>query len=95
MLGKPKGSKLFNTWAELEDFVDNMDNYTFQPFFSSFKGFEGEGFYGNVVQGFILRVLSDNILIFGVAIDGTLVFRRRDYPDTSSWRDPKILLRST
>lgn len=86
---------MFNSWTDLEYFVDNMDNNTFQPFFSSFKGFEGQGFYGNVVQGFILRVYADNILIFGVAIDGTLVFRRRNYPDTSSWQNPKILLSPT
>ena len=35
-----------------------------------------EGFYGNVVQGLVIKQLEDAVFIFGIAIDGTLIFRK-------------------
>ena len=32
-----------------------------------------EGFYGNVVQGLVIKQLEDAVFIFGIAIDGTLI----------------------
>lgn len=63
---------------------------TIQPFVSNFNAFAGEGFYGNVVQGLVIKQLEDAVFIFGIAIDGTLIFRKRNYPDVSTWEDPKI-----
>lgn len=67
---------------------------TIQPFVSDFKAFAGEGFYGNVVQGLVIKQLEDVVFIFGIAIDGTLIFRKRNYPDVSTWEDPKIIIHS-
>ena len=38
--------------------------------------------------------LEDVVFIFGIAIDGTLIFRKRNYPDVSNWEDPKIIIHS-
>ena len=51
---------------------------TIQPFVSNFNAFAGEGFYGNVVQGLVIKQLEDAVFIFGIAIDGTLIFRKRN-----------------
>ena len=67
---------------------------TIQPFISNFNAFAGEGFYGNVVQGLVIKQLEDAVFIFGIAIDGTLIFRKRNYPDVSTWEDPKIIIHS-
>ena len=67
---------------------------TIQPFVSNFNAFAGEGFYGNVVQGLVIKQLEDAVFIFGIAIDGTLIFRKRNYPDVSTWEDPKIIIHS-
>ena len=67
---------------------------TIQPFVSNFNAFAGEGFYGNVVQGLVIKQLEDVVFIFGIAIDGTLIFRKRNYPDVSTWEDPKIIIHS-
>lgn len=67
---------------------------TIQPFVSDFNAFAGEGFYGNVVQGLVIKQLEDVVFIFGIAIDGTLIFRKRNYPDVSTWEDPKIIIHS-
>ena len=67
---------------------------TIQPFVSNFNAFAGEGFYGNVVQGLVIKQLEDNVFLFGIAIDGTLIFRKRNYPDVSTWEDPKIIIHS-
>lgn len=67
---------------------------TIQPFVSDFNAFAGEGFYGNIVQGLVIKQLEDAVFIFGIAIDGTLIFRKRNYPDVSTWEDPKIIIHS-
>lgn len=67
---------------------------TIQPFVSDFNAFAGEGFYGNVVQGLVIKQLEDVVFIFGIAIDGTLIFRKRNYPDVSTWEDSKIIIHS-
>ena len=67
---------------------------TIQPFVSNFNAFAGEGFYGNVVQGLVIKQLEDAVFIFGIAIDGTLIFRKRNYPDVSTWEDPKVIIHS-
>ena len=67
---------------------------TIQPFVSNFNAFAGEGFYGNVVQGLVIKQLEDTVFLFGIAIDGTLIFRKRNYPDVSTWEDPKIIIHS-
>ena len=67
---------------------------TIQPFVSDFNAFAGEGFYGNVVQGLVIKQLEDVVFIFGIAIDGALIFRKRNYPDVSTWEDPKIIIHS-
>ena len=67
---------------------------TIQPFVSNFNAFAGEGFYGNVVQGLVIKQLEDAVFIFGIAIDGTLIFRKRNYPDVSTWENPKIIIHS-
>ena len=67
---------------------------TIQPFISNFNAFAGEGFYGNVVQGLVIKQLEDTVFLFGIAIDGTLIFRKRNYPDVSTWEDPKIIIHS-
>lgn len=92
LLGNPKGTALFSSWEELTKFVNTMDNYTIQSFTTRFMAFDEEGFYGNIVQGWIIKSRSDNVFIFGVAIDGTLIFRKRNYPDTSTWGNPKIIV---
>lgn len=93
LLGNPKGTVLFSSWEELTEFVNTIDNYSIQPFASRFMAFDGEGFYGNIVQGWIIKSSLDNVFIFGVAIDGTLIFRKRNYPDTSTWENPKVIVR--
>ena len=94
LLGNPKGTKSFSSWSEFTDFVNEMPIKTIQPFVSDFKAFAGEGFYGNVVQGLVIKQLEDVVFIFGIAIDGTLIFRKRNYPDVSIWEDPKIIIHS-
>ena len=94
LLGNPKGTKSFSSWSEFTDFVNEMPIKTIQPFVSNFNAFAGEGFYGNVVQGLVIKQLEDAVLIFGIAIDGTLIFRKRNYPDVSTWEDPKIIIHS-
>ena len=94
LLGNPKGTKSFSSWSEFTDFVNEMPIKTIQPFVSNFKAFAGEGFYGNVVQGLVIKQLEDAVFIFGIAIDGTLIFRKRNYPDVSTWEDPKIIIHS-
>lgn len=94
LLGNPKGTKSFASWSEFTDFVNEMPIKTIQPFVSNFKAFAGEGFYGNVVQGLVIKQLEDTVFIFGIAIDGTLIFRKRNYPDVSTWEDPKIIIHS-
>lgn len=94
LLGNPKGTKSFSSWSEFTDFVNEMPIKTIQPFVSNFNAFAGEGFYGNVVQGLVIKQLEDVIFIFGIAIDGTLIFRKRNYPDVSTWEDPKIIIHS-
>ena len=94
LLGNPKGTKSFSSWSEFTDFVNEMPIRTIQPFVSDFNAFAGEGFYGNVVQGLVIKQLEDVVLIFGIAIDGTLIFRKRNYPDVSTWEDPKIIIHS-
>lgn len=94
LLGNPKGTKSFSSWSEFTDFVKEMPIKTIQPFVSDFNAFAGEGFYGNVVQGLVIKQLEDVVLIFGIAIDGTLIFRKRNYPDVSTWEDPKIIIHS-
>lgn len=46
------------------------------------------------VQGLVIKQLEDAVFIFGIAIDGTLIFRKRNYPDVSTWEDPKIIIHS-
>ena len=94
LLGNPKGTKSFSSWSEFTDFVNEMPIKTIQPFVSNFNAFAGEGFYGNVVQGLVIKQLEDNVFLFGIAIDGTLIFRNRNYPDVSTWKDPKIIIHS-
>lgn len=94
LLGNPKGTKSFSSWSEFTDFVNEMPIKTIQPFVSNFNAFAGEGFYGNVVQGLIIKQLEDAVFLFGIAIDGTLIFRKRNYPDVSTWEDPKIIIHS-
>ena len=94
LLGNPKGTKSFSSWSEFTDFVNGMPIRTIQPFVSDFNAFAGEGFYGNVVQGLVIKQLEDVVFIFGIAIDGTLIFRKRNYPDVSTWEDPKIIIHS-
>ena len=94
LLGNPKGTKSFSSWSEFTDFVNEMPIKTIQPFVSDFNAFAGEGFYGNVVQGLVIKQLEDAVFIFGIAIDGTLIFRKRNYPDVSTWEDPKIIIHS-
>ena len=94
LLGNPKGTKSFSSWSEFTDFVNEMPIKTIQPFVSNFNAFAGEGFYGNVVQGLVIKQLEDAVFIFGIAIDGTLIFRKRNYPDVSTWEDPKIIIHS-
>ena len=94
LLGNPKGTKSFSSWSEFTDFVNEMPIKTIQPFVSNFNAFAGEGFYGNVVQGLVIIQLEDAVFIFGIAIDGTLIFRKRNYPDVSTWEDPKIIIHS-
>ena len=94
LLGTPKGTKSFSSWSEFTDFVNEMPIKTIQPFVSNFNAFAGEGFYGNVVQGLVIKQLEDAVFIFGIAIDGTLIFRKRNYPDVSTWEDPKIIIHS-
>ena len=94
LLGNPKGTKSFSSWSEFTDFVNEMPIKTIQPFVSNFNAFAGEGFYGNVVQGLVIKQLEDTVFIFGIAIDGTLIFRKRNYPDVSTWEDPKIIIHS-
>ena len=89
-----KGTKSFSSWSEFTDFVNEMPIKTIQPFVSNFNAFAGEGFYGNVVQGLVIKQLEDAVFIFGIAIDGTLIFRKRNYPDVSTWEDPKIIIHS-
>ena len=86
--------KSFSSWSEFTDFVNEMPIKTIQPFVSNFNAFAGEGFYGNVVQGLVIKQLEDAVFIFGIAIDGTLIFRKRNYPDVSTWEDPKIIIHS-
>ena len=93
-MGNPKGTKSFSSWSEFTDFVNEMPIKTIQPFVSNFNAFAGEGFYGNVVQGLVIKQLEDVVFIFGIAIDGTLIFRKRNYPDVSTWEDPKIIIHS-
>lgn len=78
-MGNPKGTKSFSSWSEFTDFVNEMPIKTIQPFVSNFNAFAGEGFYGNVVQGLVIKQLEDAVFIFGIAIDGTLIFRKRNY----------------
>ena len=73
LLGNPKGTKSFSSWSEFTDFVNEMPIKTIQPFVSNFNAFAGEGFYGNVVQGLVIKQLEDVVFIFGIAIDGTLI----------------------
>ena len=94
LMGNPKGTKSFSSWSEFTDFVNEMPIKTIQPFVSNFNAFAGEGFYGNVVQGLVIKQLEDAVFIFGIAIDGTLIFRKRNYPDVSTWEDPKIIIHS-
>lgn len=94
LLGNPKGTKSFSSWSEFTDFVNEMPIKTIQPFVFNFNAFAGEGFYGNVVQGLVIKQLEDAVFIFGIAIDGTLIFRKRNYPDVSTWEDPKIIIHS-
>lgn len=94
LLGNPKGTKSFSSWSEFTDFVNEMPIKTIQPFVSDFNAFAGEGFYGNIVQGLVIKQLEDAVFIFGIAIDGTLIFRKRNYPDVSTWEDPKIIIHS-
>lgn len=94
LLGNPKGTKSFSSWSEFTDFVNEMPIKTIQPFVSNFNAFAGEGFYGNVVQGLVIKQLEDTVFLFGIAIDGTLIFRKRNYPDVSTWEDPKIIIYS-
>ena len=94
LLGNPKGTKSFSSWSEFTDFVNGMPIRTIQPFVSDFNAFAGEGFYGNVVQGLVIKQLEDVVFIFGIAVDGTLIFRKRNYPDVSTWEDPKIIIHS-
>ena len=94
LLGNPKGTKSFSSWSEFTDFVNEIPIKTIQPFVSDFNAFAGEGFYGNVVQGLVIKQLEDVVFIFGIAIDGTLIFRKRNYPDVSTWEDPKIIIHS-
>jgi hypothetical protein len=94
LLGNPKGTKSFSSWSEFTDFVNEMPIKTIQPFVSNFNAFAGEGFYGNVVQGLVIKQLEDTVFIFGIAIDGILIFRKRNYPDVSTWEDPKIIIHS-
>lgn len=94
LLGNPKGTKSFSSWSEFTDFVNEMPIKTIQPFVSNFNAFAGEGFYGNVVQGLVIKQLEDAVFIFGIAIDGTLIFRKRNYPDVSTWEDTKIIIHS-
>ena len=94
LLGNPKGTKSFSSWSEFTDFVNEMPIKTIQPFVSDFNAFAREGFYGNVVQGLVIKQLEDVVFIFGIAIDGTLIFRKRNYPDVSTWEDPKIIIHS-
>ena len=92
LLGNPKGTKSFSSWSEFTDFVNGMPIKTIQPFVSDFNAFAGEGFYGNVVQGLVIKQLEDVVFIFGIAIDGTLIFRKRNYPDVSTWEDSKVII---
>ena len=90
MMGNPKGTVLFKSWDELNNFINNeMTNYSAQFFVSEWKAFDGENIYGNNVQGFLVRILTDNYLLFGVSIDGRLVFR---HGSASGWEAPKIIL---
>ena len=54
-MGNPKGTKSFSSWSEFTDFVNEMPIKTIQPFVSNFNAFAGEGFYGNVVQGLVIK----------------------------------------
>lgn len=94
LLGNPKGTKSFSSWSEFTDFVNEMPIKTIQPFVSNFNAFAGEGFYGNVVQGLVIKQLEDAVFNSWIAIDGTLIFRKRNYPDVSTWEDPKIIIHS-
>lgn len=85
-MGKPRGTAYFTSWEELDNHINNdMENNTSQFFTTKFKAFDGEGFYGNIVQGFLIRGLTDNYILFGVAIDGVLVFR---HGNSSGWDAP-------
>ena len=57
-MGNPKGTKSFSSWSEFTDFVNEMPIKTIQPFVSNFNAFAGEGFYGNVVQGLVIKQLE-------------------------------------
>ena len=90
VMGNPLGTVNFNSWEELNNHINNnMPNYTCLFFTSAWKAFDGQGFYGNLVQGFLIRVLTDNYLLFGIAQDGRLVFRRGD---TTGWEAPRLIL---
>ena len=90
LMGYPKGTVNFSSWNELNNHINNnMGNYSCQFFTSAWKAFDGQGFYGNLVQGFLIRVLTDNYLLLGVAQDGRLVFRRGD---SSGWSEPQLIL---
>ena len=45
---------------------------------ANYRYFSGEGFYGNVVQGLVIKQCRC-CFHFGIAIDGTLIFRKRNY----------------
>ena len=90
VMGNPLGTVNFNSWEELNNHINNnMPNYTCQFFTSAWKAFDGQGFYGNLVQGFLIRVLTDNYLLFGIAQDGRLVFRRGN---TTGWEAAILIL---
>lgn len=90
VLGNPKGTAFFNSWNELNNYINNeMTNYSAQFFVAKWKAFDGEDIYGNNVQGFLMRILTDNYLLFGVSIDGRLVFR---HGSASGWDEPKIII---
>ena len=90
LMGNPKGTVNFSSWNELNNHINNnMGNYSCQFFTSTWKAFDGQGFYGNLVQGFLIRILTDNYLLLGVVQDGRLVFRKGD---SSGWDDPKLIL---
>ncbi len=58
------------------------------------KSFSSWSEFTDFVNELLIKQLEDTVFLFGIAIDGTLIFRKRNYPDVSTWEDPKIKINS-